>query len=237
VTKSPTFRIDTVHRCIWRTRATGGEERLTLAPKAYQVLYYLIENPNRLVTHDELLSALWSRVHVQPEILKSHILAIRSALGDKADEPLFIETVRGRGYRFIGPVAEFYPASRAATLSRGRERIVGRKEPLEILATLLSAAESQEFQAAFVTGEPGIGKTALIGQFLTTALTRPDVFVFTGQCVEGFAGAIEPYYPVLEALSSLCKGPLGATVVRSLVTLAPSWAIQLPALVACNIHL
>ena len=232
MTKSPTFRIDTVHRCIWRTRATGGEERLTLAPKAYQVLYYLIENPNRLVTHDELLSALWSRVHVQPEILKSHILAIRSALGDKADEPLFIETVRGRGYRFIGPVAEFYPASRAATLSRGRERIVGRKEPLEILATLLSAAESQEFQAAFVTGEPGIGKTALIGQFLTTALTRPDVFVFTGQCVEGFAGAIEPYYPVLEALSSLCKGPLGATVVRSLVTLAPSWAIQLPALVS-----
>jgi len=232
VRNSPTFRIDTVHRCIWRTSATGGEERLALAPKAYQVLYYLIENPNRLITHDELLSALWSKAYVQPEILKSHILAIRAALGDKADDPRFIETVRGRGYRFIGPVAVFYPASQVATLPRGQERIVGRNEPLEILATLLSAAESREFQAAFVTGEPGIGKTALIGQFLTTTLTRPDVFVSSGQCVEGFAGAIEPYYPVLEAVSSLCKGPLGATVVRSLVTSAPSWAIQLPALVS-----
>jgi DNA-binding winged helix-turn-helix (wHTH) protein/tetratricopeptide (TPR) repeat protein len=232
VTKSPIFRIDTVHRSIWRTSATGGEERLTLAPKAYQVLYYLIENPNRLITHDELLSALWTKAYVQPEILKSHILAIRAALRDDADDPQFIETVRGRGYRFIGPIAAFYAASQATTLPRDQGRIVGRNEPLERLATLLLVADSREFQAAFVTGEPGIGKTALIGQFLTTALTRPDVFVSTGQCVEGFAGAIEPYYPVLEALSSLCKGPLGATVVRSLVTLAPSWAIQLPASVS-----
>ena len=191
-----------------------------------------MENPNRLITHDELLSAVWSKAYVQPEILKSHILAIRAALRDKADDPQFIETVRGRGHRFIGPIAAFYAASQATTLPREQERIVGRNEPLETLATLLSAAESREFQAAFVTGEPGIGKTALIGQFLTTALRRPDVFVSTGQCVEGFAGTIEPYYPVLEALSSLCKGPLGATVVRSLVTSAPSWAIQLPASVS-----
>jgi DNA-binding winged helix-turn-helix (wHTH) protein/tetratricopeptide (TPR) repeat protein len=232
VTKSPTFRIDNVHRSVWRTSATGGEERLTLAPKAYQVLHYLIENPNRLITHDELLSAIWSKANVQPEVLKSHILAIRGALRDEADDPQFIETVRGRGYRFIGPIAAFYAQSQATRPPREQERIVGRNEPLERLATLLAAAESREFQAAFITGEPGIGKTALIAQFLTTALSRPDVFVSTGQCVEGFAGAIEPYYPVLEALSSLCKGPLGVTVVRSLVTIAPSWAIQLPASVS-----
>jgi DNA-binding winged helix-turn-helix (wHTH) protein len=228
---SPTFRIDTVHQCLWRAGG-GGEERLSLAPKAYQVLHYLIENPNRLITHDELLQALWSKVHVQPEILKSHILAIRTALGDKAGEPRFIETVRGRGYRFIGPVAAFYAASRATALPREQDSIVGRGEPLEKLASLLSAAGSGEFQAAFVTGEPGIGKTALTHQFLTTALTLPNVFVAAGQCVEGFAGAPEPYYPVLEALSSLCAGPLGATVVRALVSAAPTWAIQMPALVA-----
>ncbi|MDB6045499.1 MAG: Adenylate cyclase Guanylate cyclase [Gammaproteobacteria bacterium] len=229
---SPSFRIDTIHRCIWRAGAGGGEERLSLAPKAYQVLHYLIDNPNRLITHDELLKALWSNVHVQPEILKSHILAIRAALGDKADEPRFIETVRGRGYRFIGPVAAFYDASRVTTLPREPESIVGRKEPLEKLASLLSAARSGEFQAAFVTGESGIGKTALTRQFLATALTQPDAFVATGQCVQGFAGALEPYYPVLEALSSLCAGPLGATVVRALVSAAPTWAIQMPALVS-----
>ncbi|MDB6158225.1 MAG: transcriptional regulator, putative ATPase, winged helix family [Gammaproteobacteria bacterium] len=227
---SPTFRIDTVHQCLWR-RGGDGEERLSLAPKAYEVLHYLIDHPNRLITHDEFLKAVWSKVHVQPEILKSHILAIRTALGDKADEPRFIETVRGRGYRFIGPVAAFYAASRATTLPREQDSIVGRKEPLEELARLLSGAGSGEFQAAFVTGEPGIGKTALTHQFLTTALTQPDVFAATGRCVEGFAGAPEPYYPVLEALSSLCAGPLGATVVRALISAAPTWAIQMPALV------
>jgi predicted ATPase len=228
---SPTFRIDTVYQCVWRA-GDQGEERLSLAPKAYQVLHYLLDNPNRLITHDELLQAVWSKVHVQPEILKSHILAIRTALGDKADEPRFIETVRGRGYRFIGPVSAFYAASRMTILPREQDRIVGRKAPLEKLASLLCAARSGEFQAAFVTGEPGIGKTALIHQCLTTALTQPDVFVATGQCVEGFAGALEPYYPVLEALSSLCGGPLGASVLRALISTAPTWAIQMPALVS-----
>jgi DNA-binding winged helix-turn-helix (wHTH) protein len=57
-----------------------------------------------LVTHDGLLTALWRDVRVQPEVLKSHILAIRNALGDKSSSPRFIETRRGRGYRFIGPI-------------------------------------------------------------------------------------------------------------------------------------
>src|SRR5579859_3698224 len=99
VTESGSFRIDLVNLCLWR-KSAGGDERLDLTPKTFDVLRYLVENTGRLVTHDELLTALWHDVHVQPEVLKSHILAIRSALGDKSTSPRFIETRRGRGYRF-----------------------------------------------------------------------------------------------------------------------------------------
>ncbi|MEI9988290.1 MAG: winged helix-turn-helix domain-containing protein, partial [Aliidongia sp.] len=52
-----------------------------LTRRAFDVLRYLVEHSGRLVTHDELLTALWRDVHVQPEVLKSYILAIRNALG------------------------------------------------------------------------------------------------------------------------------------------------------------
>ncbi|MEJ0096098.1 MAG: winged helix-turn-helix domain-containing protein [Methylocella sp.] len=207
------FRIDPINLCLWRTTATGVEERLNLTPKTFDVLRYLVENPGRLVTHGELLGALWHDVHVQPEVLKSHILAIRSALGDKSASPRFIETQRGRGYRFIGPINGF------ASLANKREAVVelgvfaGRAEPLRQLLALLQRAASGEPQAAFISGEPGIGKTTLVQQFLAEARRQPDLVVAQGHCIEGFAGA-EPYYPILEALGGLCKGAAGAGIIR-----------------------
>jgi DNA-binding winged helix-turn-helix (wHTH) protein len=58
------FRLDTANQCLWR-----GEERVPIAPKAYDVLRYLVENPGRLVTPDELLEKLWPETYVNPEVL------------------------------------------------------------------------------------------------------------------------------------------------------------------------
>ena len=101
----PPFRLDTVNQCLWRGDG-AGEERILLAPRAFDVLRYLVERPGRLVAHDELLEALWPKTYVQPEVLKSHIAAIRAVLGDDARKPMFIETMSRRGYRFIAPVTE-----------------------------------------------------------------------------------------------------------------------------------
>jgi TolB-like protein/DNA-binding winged helix-turn-helix (wHTH) protein/Flp pilus assembly protein TadD len=79
---------------------------VAIPPKAYDVLRYLVENPGRLVTQDELLEALWPETYVNPEILRKYILDIRKILGDRSDKPVFIETVTKRGYRFIAPVIE-----------------------------------------------------------------------------------------------------------------------------------
>jgi len=103
------FRLDTTNHCLW-----SGEKRVRIPPKAFDVLRYLVENPGRLVTQDELLEALWTETYVNPEILRKYILDIRRILGDRPDKPVFIETVTKRGYRFIAPVAEDTEAAPAS---------------------------------------------------------------------------------------------------------------------------
>jgi TolB-like protein/DNA-binding winged helix-turn-helix (wHTH) protein/Flp pilus assembly protein TadD len=95
------FRLDTANQCLWR-----GQERVPIPPKAYDVLRYLVENPGRLVTQDEVLEKLWPETYVNPEVLRKYILDIRKILGDRPDKPEFIETVTKRGYRFIASVME-----------------------------------------------------------------------------------------------------------------------------------
>src|SRR5271156_4874564 len=133
MTESALLRIDLVNLCLWRRSAAGGDERLDLTPKTFDVLRYLAENAGRLVTHEELLSALWRDVHVQPEVLKSHILAVRNALGDDSANPRFIEKQRGRGYRFIGELDGLTPPVLAPEAPVELGVFAGRTEPLREL--------------------------------------------------------------------------------------------------------
>ena len=107
----PPFRLDRANQCVWQSTPDGGQCRLNLRPRAYDMLQYLVDNAGRLVTHDEFLDALWQNVMVQPEVLKGHMLSIRAALGDDPANPRFIETLRGRGYRFIAPLQARTPAN------------------------------------------------------------------------------------------------------------------------------
>src|SRR5262245_41345109 len=83
----PPFRLDTVNHCLWR-----GDERVPLTPKAFDVLRYLVEHTERLVTHEEIREAVWPETHVSQEVLKQYIRGIRKALGDDAESPTFVAT-------------------------------------------------------------------------------------------------------------------------------------------------
>ena len=100
------FRLDTLNQCLWRRSDSRQEERILLMPKAFAVLTYLIDHAGRLVTHDELLEAVWPDSVVEPQAVKKHVLGVRTALGDRPRNSLFIETIPKRGYRFIAPVTE-----------------------------------------------------------------------------------------------------------------------------------
>src|SRR3989454_10301315 len=153
----PPFRLDTVNQCLWRGDGVA-EERVLLEPKVFAVLRYLVEHPGRLVTQDEFFEALGPKTYVQPEVLKSHIAAIRAVLGDDARKPMFIETLSRRGYRFIAPVTEGASAtpSRMTNLPEAVSELIGREAELGQITALVI-----EHRLVSLVGAGGIGKTRL----------------------------------------------------------------------------
>jgi len=145
------------------------------------MLQYLVDNAGRLVTHDEFLDALWQKVIVQPEVLKGHMLSIRAALGDDPANPRFIETLRGRGYRFIAPLLARTPVNATDDAKKPPDgTFVGRTPQLNKLKTLFDEACAGESRIVFVAGEPGIGKTTLVNRFLGSLDGRGDVLTSLG---------------------------------------------------------
>jgi len=224
------FRLDTANQCLWLRNDNGDEERILLKPKAFAILRYLVTNAGRLLTQDELLDAVWPDTHIQPDVLKRHIFEIRDVLGDNPKTPTYIETLPRRGYQFMAAVRDIALAEDIATDASPRAELLGRERALGELRGYLSKALGGQRQVVFVTGEPGIGKTALVDEFQRQAASRAPILIARGQCVEGYGGK-EAYYSMLEALGSLCRGPGGGSVVQVLASHAPTWLVQFPALV------
>jgi TolB-like protein/DNA-binding winged helix-turn-helix (wHTH) protein/Flp pilus assembly protein TadD len=116
------FRLDPANHCLWHEY-----ERVSIAPKAYDVLRYLVENPDRLVTQDELLEKLWPDTYVNPEVIRKYILEIRRILGDRPDKPEFIETLPKRGYRFVASVKDEDEPSKLSTSHRDEENAIEKE--------------------------------------------------------------------------------------------------------------
>jgi class 3 adenylate cyclase/DNA-binding winged helix-turn-helix (wHTH) protein len=93
------FRLDPANACLWR-----GTEAVALPPKAFDVLRYLVMHPDRLVTKDELLDAVWPATAISDAVVRVAIGALRRALDDTAQRPRYIATVARRGYRFLAAV-------------------------------------------------------------------------------------------------------------------------------------
>ena len=85
-------------------RLHGPDGPIKLGNKAFQVLLRLLERGGRLVTKDELMASVWDGTIVSEFSLTSAVKELRRALRDDARTPSFIESVYGRGYRFLAPV-------------------------------------------------------------------------------------------------------------------------------------
>lgn len=77
---------------------------LEVEPQVFDLLCFLVENPDRLITRDELFEALWKGRVVSEAALSTRIKAARQVIGDDGREQAFIRTVHGRGYRFLAAV-------------------------------------------------------------------------------------------------------------------------------------
>ena len=96
-------------------------EAVRLEPKAMEVLVYLADRPGRVVTRDELLSAVWPGVVVSDDTLTQAVIKLRRALQDSAKAPAYIETISKRGYRLVAPVTDVPQSSAAAGTGSARE--------------------------------------------------------------------------------------------------------------------
>jgi len=237
------FWVDLDNEQLWR-----GKDVLQLTYKDFSVLRYLVEHPKQLVTRKALLEAVWPETHVVEAVLTVCIHELRQALGDSPRTPQFIQTVRGRGYRFLVPVTvvdkpparheadPFASRTPAPSLRRSPSTVhrsvplVDREAELAQLYQWFATALRGERQIVFIAGEAGIGKTTLVEALVAQLGTEEALWIGRGQCIDQY-GAGEAYLPILEALGRLARAPEGTRLVEILRQQAPSWLVQMPALV------
>ena len=86
--------------------------RVPLQEQPFRVLALLLKKPGRVVTREELQEKVWPDTHVDfDHSLNTAINKIREAIGDSAANPRFVETLPGRGYKFLAPVAGAGPTA------------------------------------------------------------------------------------------------------------------------------
>jgi predicted ATPase/DNA-binding winged helix-turn-helix (wHTH) protein len=167
--------LDTANR-IFRK---GGAE-FALEPKVFAVLTQLVMRPGELLTRDQLLDAVWGHRYVTPSTLNRVIALARRALVDDAEEPRFILTVHGSGYRYVGPVekaaappaeprARFAPPI-SVRLPAALHTLIGREHELGQIDALLNGGRSLT-----LLGTGGMGKTQCALSFAQAHADRyPD---------------------------------------------------------------
>lgn len=201
-----------------------GAATAELKPKALSLLLALADNAGRLVSKDELLDRVWGTRYITNGVIKTQMAELRAVLEDDPKSPRWIETVHGRGYRFLSSVSAAPPvlaaAPVAATSDLGAQ--VGRTGHLVALQRHLQRAMQGTPTLVGIAGDPGVGKSMLLATF-TASLE--GVRVVSGQCAEQWGGT-EPYLPILNALDRLCSSEPG--VVETVRDVAPMWLGQMP---------
>ncbi len=186
----PPFRLDLVAGRLWRE-----EHEVVLRAKTLAVLRHLVLHAGRFVSKEELLDTIWPDVYVSDVVPLVCVRELRKVFADDAKNPRFIQTMRRRGIRFLAPT---FPDALAGVTPEAEgldllpplpsprqvhplkvrvSNFVGREAELLQLDRLWAQALHGERQLVFVTGEPGIGKTALIEAFrqrLETGSGRTD---------------------------------------------------------------
>ncbi|MDM7923103.1 MAG: winged helix-turn-helix domain-containing protein, partial [Pyrinomonadaceae bacterium] len=116
------FRLDTAAGLL-----THSGEQVKLAPKVYQLLVYMVENRDRVVSRDEIFSAVWPDAFVEDNALSFTVSQLRKSLAAQEPNTAFIQTVPRRGFRFVAEVTE----SNAGLMKRKPSGLIVEKQVVE----------------------------------------------------------------------------------------------------------
>jgi DNA-binding winged helix-turn-helix (wHTH) protein/tetratricopeptide (TPR) repeat protein len=173
-----------------------ARRRVELQPKSLRLLLFLVRNADRCVSKAELFAQVWPGTRTVESALTRAIALLRSALREHAIEPV-VETVRGVGYRMATPVsAESFGGDPIRVTGR-EPAFLGREHELAELLEPLKRGSASGTRICVMTGEGGIGKTALARE-LTLRASELGARVYWGRCNPAL-GAYGPWREILRA--------------------------------------
>src|SRR5580700_4571219 len=120
-----------------------------LTPKAFDVLVYLVQNPNRLIDKEELLQSVWRGSFVEEGTLAQYISHLRKALGDNSADARLIVTIARKGYQFAGDVIfsdEVAPAGQAVAQDPAAEGSRTKALPVSDVRKIEVAAKARPWR-------------------------------------------------------------------------------------------
>ena len=174
-----------------RRELTRGFEAIAAGPQVFDLLLYLVQNREHVVSKDELLDLVWGGRIVSESTLTSHINAARKAIGDSGQEQRLIRTIARKGFRFVGDVGEGQPSVGFSSASAGAADAnepsahapeLPDKPSIAVLPFLnLSGDPEQEYFADGVV-EDIISALSRIGWLFVIA--RNSSFTYKGRAVD-----------------------------------------------------
>ena len=118
-----------------RRELRRGCEPIAVEPQVFDLLIYLVQNRDRVVSKDDLIASVWGGRIVSDSTLTSRINAARKAIGDSGEDQKLIRTIARKGLRFVGDVRTQSNGDRAGTSAPDRRRMKstsGRARPLPL---------------------------------------------------------------------------------------------------------
>ncbi len=195
-----------------------------------EVLAHLVQRRDLFVSKEELFESIWPDTVVSEAALFSALRDVRRALGDDGRHQAWIETARGRGFRFVAPVAS-PPEPLAIEAPRSAQPLgpvlVGRDDLVALLEGALGEACRGRGRIVLLAGEAGVGKTRLAQEIARRAEAQ-GLRALWGWCGDG--DGAHPYRPWIGILRASLYGVDPEEVVRGLAPQAPWIARLLPEL-------
>jgi TolB-like protein/Flp pilus assembly protein TadD len=173
------FRLDRVAGCLFRAEGSGVAEPVVLGSRALALLRLLLERQGQLVKKDEIFGVVWSGMAIEEANLTVQISALRRVLDRGREQGSCIQTIPGRGYRFVAAVTRVAAEdpSNAASLPEGS---VGSRPRMSIVVlplTNLSGDREQQYLADGITDDLTTDFSRIVGMVVisrSTAFTYRD---------------------------------------------------------------
>ena len=163
-----------------RELARGGEG-IAIEPQVFDLLVYLIENRDRVVTKDNLIETIWNGRIVSQSTLASRINAARKAIGDSGKDQGLIRTVTRKGFRFVGDVRRAEPDTAAPASEKSSPLPLPDRPAIAVLPfTNMSGQPEQEY---FSDGISEDIITALSKLRWFFVIARNSSFIYKGKSV------------------------------------------------------